>query len=119
MIRRPPRTTRTDTLFPYTTLFRSQADIDSVQSQGAVHWREVDGAIQGEVEARFTRLGLGTDPADGVSLLPESESADKDYVDDDFQMPALRLTADELNLYGHKVGRLALQGVNDRSVTAW
>src|SRR3546814_17686225 len=27
MIRRPPRSTRTDTLFPYTTLFRSQ-DLD-------------------------------------------------------------------------------------------
>src|SRR3546814_3231824 len=26
MIRRPPRSTRTDTLFPYTTLFRSQFD---------------------------------------------------------------------------------------------
>src|SRR3546814_17391644 len=26
MIRRPPRSTRTDTLFPYTTLFRSIAD---------------------------------------------------------------------------------------------
>src|SRR3546814_11540202 len=26
MIRRPPRATRTDTLFPYTTLFRSAAD---------------------------------------------------------------------------------------------
>src|SRR3546814_13050673 len=26
MIRRPPRSTRTDTLFPYTTLFRSWAD---------------------------------------------------------------------------------------------
>src|SRR3546814_6932782 len=26
MIRRPPRSTRTDTLFPYTTLFRSQGD---------------------------------------------------------------------------------------------
>src|SRR3546814_10871205 len=25
MIQRPPRSTRTDTLFPYTTLFRSQA----------------------------------------------------------------------------------------------
>src|SRR3546814_13653231 len=25
MIRRPPRSTRTDTLFPYTTLFRSEA----------------------------------------------------------------------------------------------
>src|SRR3546814_12336613 len=27
MIRRPPRSTRTDTLFPYTTLFRSRRDI--------------------------------------------------------------------------------------------
>src|SRR3546814_7197828 len=26
MIRRPPRSTRTDTLFPYTTLFRSEAN---------------------------------------------------------------------------------------------
>src|SRR3546814_10560594 len=26
MIRRPPRSTRTDTLFPYTTLFRSGSD---------------------------------------------------------------------------------------------
>src|SRR3546814_2020864 len=31
MIRRPPRSTRTDTLFPYTTLFRSQgADVGAV-----------------------------------------------------------------------------------------
>src|SRR3546814_11219998 len=28
MIRRPPRSTRTDTLFPYTTLFRSVARFD-------------------------------------------------------------------------------------------
>src|SRR3546814_5515775 len=27
MIRRPPRSTRTDTLFPYTTLFRSEASV--------------------------------------------------------------------------------------------
>src|SRR3546814_4715072 len=27
MIRRPPRSTRTDTLFPYTTLFRSQHQV--------------------------------------------------------------------------------------------
>src|SRR3546814_1355669 len=30
MIRRPPRATRTDTLFPYTTLFRSLLDGDAV-----------------------------------------------------------------------------------------
>src|SRR3546814_4475180 len=28
MIRRPPRSTRTDTLFPYTTLFRSAGSLD-------------------------------------------------------------------------------------------
>src|SRR3546814_4871531 len=28
MIRRPPRSTRTDTLFPYTTLFRSNGALD-------------------------------------------------------------------------------------------
>src|SRR3546814_13434357 len=29
MIRRPPRSTRTDTLFPYTTLFRSPAFVEA------------------------------------------------------------------------------------------
>src|SRR3546814_16282927 len=35
MIRRPPRSTRTDTLFPYTTLFRSGA-AGSVAGDGAI-----------------------------------------------------------------------------------
>src|SRR3546814_3442745 len=30
MIRRPPRSTRTDTLFPYTTLFRSLGAVDDL-----------------------------------------------------------------------------------------
>src|SRR3546814_15709129 len=30
MIRRPPRSTRTDTLFPYTTLFRSQRRLELI-----------------------------------------------------------------------------------------
>src|SRR3546814_9592997 len=38
MIRRPPRSTRTDTLFPYTTLFRSQA-----QRGGITAWSARDG----------------------------------------------------------------------------
>src|SRR3546814_12391110 len=38
MIRRPPRSTRTDTLFPYTTLFRSgrTANADLVQIVGQI-----------------------------------------------------------------------------------
>src|SRR3546814_5032803 len=35
MIRRPPRSTRTDTLFPYTTLFRSESL--AFQALGDVH----------------------------------------------------------------------------------
>src|SRR3546814_14847626 len=35
MIRRPPRSTRTDTLFPYTTLFRSFPPYPLGQSRGA------------------------------------------------------------------------------------
>src|SRR3546814_6648915 len=37
MIRRPPRSTRTDTLFPYTTLFRSIYQVRSVGSRGATN----------------------------------------------------------------------------------
>src|SRR3546814_10372769 len=36
MIRRPPRSTRTDTLFPYTTLFRSKAQRGIVGAIGTV-----------------------------------------------------------------------------------
>src|SRR3546814_11739223 len=35
MIRRPPRSTRTDTLFPYTTLFRSTIKVLNAQNAGA------------------------------------------------------------------------------------
>src|SRR3546814_5311235 len=34
MIRRPPRSTRTDTLFPYTTLFRSLGDAPEIAARG-------------------------------------------------------------------------------------
>src|SRR3546814_16726457 len=36
MIRRPPRSTRTDTLFPYTTLFRSSCGAVSMTSRAAI-----------------------------------------------------------------------------------
>src|SRR3546814_6673073 len=39
MIRRPPRSTRTDTLFPYTTLFRSFGEL-------AVHRRDAEPAAR-------------------------------------------------------------------------
>src|SRR3546814_15143387 len=51
MIRRPPRSTRTDTLFPYTTLFRSSpvcsraglGTQDQAATRTAQHFRHPDG----------------------------------------------------------------------------
>src|SRR3546814_2597486 len=41
MIRRPPRSTRTDTLFPYTTLFRSICFPDTILLYGTVQVRRI------------------------------------------------------------------------------
>src|SRR3546814_8163863 len=55
MIRRPPRSTRTDTLFPYTTLFRShQGDQDG--AKGVYHINAVDCVTQWEVVATCQKI---------------------------------------------------------------
>src|SRR3546814_20686691 len=45
MIRRPPRSTRTDTLFPYTTLFRSRRPRD--RSCGQQRWSSASPHFRG------------------------------------------------------------------------
>src|SRR3546814_20389578 len=50
MLRRPPRATRTDTLFPYTTLFRSQARPAEAGAGGAVGL--VEAGLEDEVDAQ-------------------------------------------------------------------
>src|SRR3546814_19993500 len=71
MIRRPPRSTRTDTLFPYTTLFRSFRII--LGAIGEITRKEVvDGQILGRstarIEHRVQRLRLN-----GLVLVPDAE----------------------------------------------
>src|SRR3546814_14395865 len=57
MIRRPPRSTRIDTLFPYTTLFRS-VDGDNYQRE---LWRVVKRWSDDPVQANRVWLICGTD----------------------------------------------------------
>src|SRR3546814_14704549 len=58
MIRRPPRSTRTDTLFPYTTLFRSVVGLALVGDHlGAV--AVGDGAAVAVAEAQRLLAGVG------------------------------------------------------------
>src|SRR3546814_13169253 len=52
MIRRPPRSTRTDTRFPYTTLFRSRAKAASEAADRRITASAVDSA-----EAAVRRIG--------------------------------------------------------------
>src|SRR3546814_15190288 len=56
MNRRPPRSTRTDTLLPYTTLFRSPVDFEPLSKRG----RSADDSIHGIIaEIAKERLRIG------------------------------------------------------------
>src|SRR3546814_11419583 len=44
-VRRPPRSTRTDTLFPYTTLFRSSPKGYAVQASGGTDYGPFDADV--------------------------------------------------------------------------
>src|SRR3546814_12667970 len=71
MIRRPPRSTRTDTLFPYTTLFRSL----EVGVNPAALVRTLD---RGEAAGLLERNAVSGDRrSNAVSLLPKGEKLAK------------------------------------------
>src|SRR3546814_11363104 len=61
MIRRPPRTTRTDTLFPYTTLFRSAEQVPEARNLLVLHLRQRFGR---DVAPRDARSARGDDAID-------------------------------------------------------
>src|SRR3546814_3754523 len=84
MIRRPPRSTRTDTLFPYTSLFRSGiCRLVFVGAHlGAMGWRgrrsrpsallQGGGAVGGrDLPVGFCRSALGRDGLAGKAVAPE------------------------------------------------
>src|SRR3546814_5288492 len=83
MIRRPPRSTRTDTLFPYTTLFRSMPE------SGVQFGSDTDGKIYefgGEwtdngmhLERRFTAafpINSGVVPVDMIEVRSEEHTSE-------------------------------------------
>src|SRR3546814_10690367 len=97
MIRRPPRSTRTDTLFPYTTLFRShqrrRAHRRAVGDRDAdrrsdPHLLSLDG--EGLGEAQDDRIGDARD----LLGLDDLRQHDLDFIA--AQPPDLPLVADDL-----------------------
>src|SRR3546814_3169826 len=59
MIRRPPRSTRTDTLFPYTTLFRSRHEARRVFADPIVLTADVERTVAELAEELAVRLEDG------------------------------------------------------------
>src|SRR3546814_8036796 len=103
MIRRPPRSTRTDTLFPYTTLFRSR--------RGAVDGHRHAGGGRAQVEA-------------GVELLHVVERGDVDAgvadiaVDVRARRGVFAVQGDGVEGGGQARGRLAAGQVMEAAVGA-
>src|SRR3546814_13236689 len=94
MIRRPPRSTRTDTLVPYTTLFRSQATADALVERLAP-------------KVRTLKIGPGTDVEAEMGPLVTREHADKvqGYIDAGVAEGAeLVVDGRGLNIQGYEKG---------------
>src|SRR3546814_1836821 len=69
MIRRPPRSTRTDTLFPYTTLFRSRA-YDFTTDRGAMALN--DYARSNDPFTKVGRQQIAVDVSSVIRASPDS-----------------------------------------------
>src|SRR3546814_16486258 len=72
MIRRPPRSTRTDTLFPYTTLFRSPAALATTTSSrtAAVQRTNGSGTPAALIEVHLRRTGYRLGLREGLARRP-------------------------------------------------
>src|SRR3546814_5824859 len=88
MIRRPPRSTRTDTLFPYTTLFRSALSIGShtpvarIQIEGRLERlksADIEAVLRPLVDRQFGDLELDA-AKQAVEQLPWTSRASVERV---------------------------------------
>src|SRR3546814_14506864 len=99
MIRRPPRSTRTDTLFPYTTLFRSM--VNRCRSIGSAMHEDVRGLLNPD-ESGATLASLSQIEDGGFA---EAEAT----IDGDAESLILHRDGDAvrawLNICPHEIGR--------------
>src|SRR3546814_15365615 len=71
MIRRPPISTRTDTLFPYTTLFRSESDTQNLVQFAVMGAAYARSALDLE-RPRVRLLNIGTEELKGTGEIREA-----------------------------------------------
>lgn len=102
---------------------RWRVDVSSTQTAGTLFWQQRRGRIQGEVEAHFQRLALGAPPDEGDDSAGSDKASEHDSastgLDDDLDIPGIRLTVDRFRLYGRDVGALSVVGVNEAQARRW
>src|SRR3546814_3958804 len=108
MIRRPPRSTRTDTLFPYTTLFRS-LDADFPAARASIAGRlEQDDAVIGAFAPNAPV------PAEPEGIVFVGDVAEIGDGDDDELMAGRLLERGEFGIERRfLIGRNLVSGVDD------
>src|SRR3546814_8264982 len=74
MIRRPPRSTRTYTLFPYTTLFRSERGCAWLRAKGLSRRGQARSPAPGRESGRARRLRA--DPAERLRTRSEEHTSE-------------------------------------------
>src|SRR3546814_14456955 len=83
MIRRPPRSTRTDTLFPYTTLFRSPARLAAGRRSWWLPLAPPPGRGGADLAANASSPGAGRrrfgshEPASSIAVAPVRDRPDR------------------------------------------
>src|SRR3546814_12032127 len=96
MIRRPPRSTRTDTLFPYTTLFRSMVNTTTIDLTDDISLKNIFGfrRLRTKILGNFAGISPAalTGPLGNFSVFIQ----DVDI--------ARQLTSDEVQLQGRSFG---------------
>src|SRR3546814_13441790 len=102
MIRRPPRSTRTDTLFPYTTLFRSVRRPARRDIGAATAWVGAGGRFLADARHRFRRAAVHLldarrpDPARQQTVRAESLGLSLRVVEPDGEVRRRRLDRGQL-----------------------
>src|SRR3546814_11547986 len=79
MIRRPPSSTRTDTLFPYTTLFRSLWDLDVAHQDHVFHTAQALAGAVG-VERTHGAIMAGVHCGQQIKALRAADFAKDDTI---------------------------------------
>src|SRR3546814_14180106 len=125
MLRRPPRSTRTDTLFPYTTLFRS-AEAVGERDDGADDRDRFDAALRGaddespvDLDGRELRFAkIAERGIAGAELIERQADAECDQLVETLRRAAAVAQDDD---FGHQIGREPCRerGCQDRCLWEW